>query len=88
MWIRVDWVGLRCILTYYGFKPTRYHPIHMDTHQNEQALRWILTYYGFKPVQYHCNPHGLMMKPTSLIWLFSFHMDWRGIKMDFDLIWI
>jgi hypothetical protein len=35
----VDWVGLRCILTYYGFKPTRYHPIHMDTHQNEQALR-------------------------------------------------
>jgi hypothetical protein len=39
MWIRVDWVGLRCILTYYGFKPTRYHPIHMDTHQNEQALR-------------------------------------------------
>jgi hypothetical protein len=38
MWIRVDWVGLRCILTYYGFKPTRYHPIHMDTHQNEQAL--------------------------------------------------
>jgi hypothetical protein len=29
MWIEVDSVGLRCILTCYGFKPTRSHPIHM-----------------------------------------------------------
>jgi hypothetical protein len=34
----VYWVGLGCILTCYGFKPAQYHPIHVDYHQNEQAL--------------------------------------------------
>jgi hypothetical protein len=29
MWIRVDWMGLRCILTCYGFKTTQSDPIHM-----------------------------------------------------------
>jgi hypothetical protein len=29
MWIEVDWAGLRCILTCYGFKTTQSHPIHM-----------------------------------------------------------
>jgi hypothetical protein len=39
MCIGVYWVGLECILTYYGFKPVQSHPIHVDYHQNEQALR-------------------------------------------------
>jgi hypothetical protein len=38
MCIGVYWVRLRCILTCYGFKPAQYHPIHVDYHQNEQAL--------------------------------------------------
>jgi hypothetical protein len=42
MWIRVDLVGLRCILTWYVFKPTQCHSIHMDSHQNEQALQMIV----------------------------------------------
>jgi hypothetical protein len=29
---------LEWILTCYGFKPAQYHPIHVDYHQNEQAL--------------------------------------------------
>jgi hypothetical protein len=35
-------VGLRWILTCYGFKPAQSHPIHVDYHQNEQALRCLL----------------------------------------------
>jgi hypothetical protein len=35
-------VGLGCSLTCYGFKPAQYHPIHVDYHQNEQALKWIM----------------------------------------------
>jgi hypothetical protein len=31
--VRLGW-----ILTCYGFKPAQYHPIHVDYHQNEQAL--------------------------------------------------
>jgi hypothetical protein len=38
MCIGVYWVGLGWILTWYGFKPTQSHPIHVDYHQNEQAL--------------------------------------------------
>jgi hypothetical protein len=30
MWIGVYWNVLGWILTYYGFKPTQYHSIHMD----------------------------------------------------------
>jgi hypothetical protein len=30
MWIGVYCNVLECILTCYGFKPTQYHPIHMD----------------------------------------------------------
>jgi hypothetical protein len=41
MCIGVYWVGLEWILTCYGFKPAQSHPIHVDYHQNEQALRWI-----------------------------------------------
>jgi hypothetical protein len=41
MCIGVYWVGLRWILTCYGFKPAQSHPIHVDYHQNEQALKWI-----------------------------------------------
>jgi hypothetical protein len=32
--VRLGW-----ILTCYGFKPAQSHPIHVDHHQNEQALR-------------------------------------------------
>lgn len=39
MWIGVYWNVLRCILTCYGFKPAQSHPIHVDYHQNEQALK-------------------------------------------------
>jgi hypothetical protein len=39
MCIGVYWVGLRWILTCYGFKPAQSHSIHVDYHQNEQALR-------------------------------------------------
>jgi hypothetical protein len=42
MYIVVYWVRLRYILTYYEFKPAQSHPIHVDYHQNEQALIWIL----------------------------------------------
>jgi hypothetical protein len=31
-------VGLGYILTCYGFKTAQSHPIHVDYHQNEQAL--------------------------------------------------
>jgi hypothetical protein len=41
MCIGVYWVGLEWILTCYGFKPAQSHPIHVDYHQNEQALRWV-----------------------------------------------
>jgi hypothetical protein len=30
LWIRVYWAGFRYILTFYGFKPTQSHSIHMD----------------------------------------------------------
>jgi hypothetical protein len=39
MCIGVYWVGLGWILTCYGFKLAQSHPIHVDYHQNEQALR-------------------------------------------------
>jgi hypothetical protein len=29
-------------LTCYGFKPAQSHPIHVDYHQNEQALKWYI----------------------------------------------
>jgi hypothetical protein len=41
MWIEVYWHGLRWILTYYGFKPTQYHSIHMDWELTEQALSFV-----------------------------------------------
>jgi hypothetical protein len=47
MCIGVYWVGLGFILTCYGFKPAQYHPIHVDYHQNEQALRVL---GGIEPV--------------------------------------
>lgn len=59
MCVGVDWKGLRCILTCYGLKPTQCHPIHMDSHQNEQAL---------KPLQ-----DGLGLKQTSQR-VFRFHI--------------
>jgi hypothetical protein len=49
----VYWVGLRCILTCYGFKPAQSHPIHVDYHQNEQALRTFV----FSPI--HVDWKGL-----------------------------
>jgi hypothetical protein len=39
-------VGLGWILTCYGFKPAQSHPIHVDYHQNEQALREDQSLYG------------------------------------------
>jgi hypothetical protein len=42
MCIGVYRVGLRWILTCYGFKPAQSHLIHVDYHQNEQALNGII----------------------------------------------
>jgi hypothetical protein len=47
MWIGGDCVILRWILTYYEFKPTQYHAIHMESCQNEQALG--LVRFAIKP---------------------------------------
>jgi hypothetical protein len=44
-------VGLGCILTCYGFKPAQSHPIHVDYHQNEQALK--------------CGGWGVFIAPTT-----------------------
>jgi hypothetical protein len=40
-------VGLRYILTCYVFKPAQSHPIHVDYHQNEQALTGIVGWLEF-----------------------------------------
>jgi hypothetical protein len=38
MCIGVYWVRLGWILTCYGLKPAQSYPIHVDYHQNEQAV--------------------------------------------------
>jgi hypothetical protein len=56
MCIGVYWVGLGWILTCYGFKPAQSHPIHVDYHQNEQALIWRCGHRAVAP----CMPGGVI----------------------------